>query len=424
MPECAFTGFKRLIVFICETTQFIVLFGSRFGTALETAVALIQLMGWFDMPESIHSDNGSENDNYVWLQMQQITGFKHTFSMPHIPQSNGIAERNIGTTKQFLRNLSVDIGRHNSWGLLLPIAQKGLNDLPRQELQWLSPSQIILASCHDLQQFAIPTFYQRPLREIDFADAEAYPISGNFGHRAMVFQQAVFNHFYEMKQQAFDAAQAKDPTDKDDLQPGQAVLIDWPGDPPSPMHPRKRGPYRVVEILRNVVLLQHLVVPPPDEQPASLKWSKQAQVYTYLDAHVPQRSDADPSASQVAADFSGRNIECVLSHRRLRSASRQSTNIRDFEYQCRLATSDATTDEVLRATRFFHYDEIKHTFALDCYAAANRVLTGHTPVMHMPITWNPHAVTKSFRPSHAPRPIHEFFQRHDSDSADTSDVNE
>jgi hypothetical protein len=157
MPPCAFTGFTQLIVFICETTQFTVLFGSRFGTALEIAIALVWLMGWFDMPESVHSDHGSENENYIWLQMQQITGMKRTFSMPYIPETNGIAESNIGAAKQFIRMLSSDIGRHNAWGLLLPLAQKGLNALPRKELQWFSPSQLVFASCTSLDAFAIPS---------------------------------------------------------------------------------------------------------------------------------------------------------------------------------------------------------------------------------------------------------------------------
>jgi hypothetical protein len=187
MPMCQFTGFTQLIEIVCETTQFTLLFGSRHGTALEAAIALVHLMGWFDMPESIHSDHGSENDNYIWLQFQQITGMKHTFSMPYIPESNGIAERNIGAAKNFIRMLSADIGRHNSWGLLLPLAQKGLNALPRAELGWNSPAQLVFASCNFPNEFSIPTFYERNLREMDFADAEGYGISANFGHRAMLF---------------------------------------------------------------------------------------------------------------------------------------------------------------------------------------------------------------------------------------------
>jgi hypothetical protein len=95
MGACAFTGFNILLAFICEVTQFTVLFGSRHGTALEAAIALISLMGWLGLAESIHSDGGPENDNYIWHQVTQITGIKHTFSIPNVPSSNPIAERNI-----------------------------------------------------------------------------------------------------------------------------------------------------------------------------------------------------------------------------------------------------------------------------------------------------------------------------------------
>ena len=81
-------------------------------------------MGWTDLAESIHSDGGPEYDNYIWQQVQQISGIKHTFSVLSVPQTNGIAERNIASAKRFVRSLTVDMSRHNAWGLLLPIAPK------------------------------------------------------------------------------------------------------------------------------------------------------------------------------------------------------------------------------------------------------------------------------------------------------------
>jgi hypothetical protein len=92
MGLCAFTGFTVMISFVCEVTQFTVLYGSRHGTALETAIALINLMGWLGLAESIHSDGGPEMDNYIWHQVQQISGLKHTFSVPHAAQSDGIVQ--------------------------------------------------------------------------------------------------------------------------------------------------------------------------------------------------------------------------------------------------------------------------------------------------------------------------------------------
>ena len=426
MPTCAFTGYTQLIVFVCETTQFTVLFGSRFGTALEIAIALVRLMGWFDMPESVHSDHGSENENYIWFQMQQITGMKHTFSMPYIPETNGIAEGNIGAAKQFIRLLSTDIGRHNAWGLLLPLAQKGLNALPRKELQWFSPSQLVFASCISLEAFAIPTFYERHLRDMDWSDVHGYGISANFGHRAMLFQQSIVNAFHDLKERALDEACARDPSAVRDLSVGKAVLIDWPNQPPSPSHPKKRGPYRVIAVRRNVVQLQHLVVPPPDQQPAIVEWSAQAHVYVYPNDHVPQRHSEDPSAALTAADFSGRQIECVLSHRSrsmLHRGSHLKDHVSSFEYLCRLATFDVHDAAFDAAIHYFGYDEVKHSFAFDCYALAHRSLRGHVPICHMPVSWNPLAVTPVLRPSHEPHPIHEYrWAEQDDISPVTSDV--
>jgi hypothetical protein len=82
---------------------------------------------------------------------------------------------------------------------------------------------------------------------------------------------------------------------------------------------------------------------------------------------------------------------------------------------------DAAVPHMLRV---FLYDEIKHTYAFDCYAMAHRSLEGHVPVSHMPLNWHPHAVNRSLRPSHVAGPAHERAAFHDSDSSDTSLVSE
>jgi len=52
--------------------------------------------------------------------------------------------------------------------------------------------------------------------------------------------------------------------------------------------------------------------------------------------------------------------------------------------------------------RVFRYDEIKHTLPFDNYIHAHPYLTGHRSVSHMPLHWNPHAVTPGLRPFHRP----------------------
>jgi hypothetical protein len=54
---------------------------------------------------------------------------------------------------------------------------------------------------------------------------------------------------------------------------------------------------------------------------------------------------------------------------------------------------------------------------------AHRSLTGHIPICHMPLSWNPHAVLPSYRPTHEPHPIHEYlWAQRDDGSPVTSDL--
>jgi hypothetical protein len=413
MGPCAFTGFKYLIVFVCEVTQFIALFGSRHGTALETAIALIALMGWFGLPESIHSDGGSENDNYVWLQVQQITGIKHTLSIPNVPSSDGIAERNVASAKRFVRMLTVDLAKHTAWGLLLPIAQKGLNDLKREQLLWNSPNDIVFASLADPLSFVIPTFYSRELNAADLADANAYHISANFAHRASCFQQMVCNAVNDIQQRALSASSARNPTECTDIRVGQCVLIDWRnGTPPTPTHPRKRGPYRVVEVHHNSISLVHLATPPPADQPPTVQWSKHAHIYQYEEDIAPVRSGIDPAASQVPTGTPSRNIVCVISHQAIPASRDRSalpkTDVSRHTYICRLFAPESTRVLPKHAPEArFSYAEIAHTHAFDVYFNGQRKLTGHTPSAFMPANWSPHAVPVSQQPAHPAVPLHE-----------------
>lgn len=417
MGECVYTGFTRILLFVCEATQFCAMYGSRFGTALEAAIAFIHLMGWTGTAESLHSDGGPEFDNYIWHQLTQITGIKHSFSVPYVPQSNGLAERNIAEAKRFVRMLTVDLDKHNSWGLLLPIAQKGLNDLRRQELQWYSPNEIVFVSLCDANSFVIPTFYTRHLRALDILNANEYDISANFVHRAMCFQQFVINQFHEAQAQAFDAAATRDPVAHSDLLTGQCVLIDWPDNsPPSPAHPTKRGPYKVLGSHTNTVTLQHFDNPPPADQPYLINWSKHAHVYFYPEDEAPRRSQSDPAASQASLGTVGRQIDCVISHitkpvsdRVGDSQQERQFHVKNQLYQCRLFmhNTDTIRQQLSSRTVNLRYEEICHTFAFDSYFQANRNLTGHVAVSCMPANWCPHAVSESQRPSFPPLPLHE-----------------
>ena len=56
----------------------------------------------YGIPESIRSDNGPHSANEVIENLVKILKIRHRFSTPYYPQSNGRAERFIGTIKPML----------------------------------------------------------------------------------------------------------------------------------------------------------------------------------------------------------------------------------------------------------------------------------------------------------------------------------
>ena len=406
MTTCTFTGFTRMLVFRDESTGFTCLAGSRFGCGLESAIGLIAVTGFFGLPDSVHSDGGPENDNYTWHQFQQITGMKHTLSLPAQPHSNAIAESAIKTSKRFLRTLSVDLGRHDAWGLSLGIVQHAVNSLPNADRQ-CTPNQLVFASFYNPFPFIIPSTYHRQSAAediVDAADANHYAIGANFVHRATYIQQLVTNKYHEHMDLLLEQAVQKDPTPLADIRIGEHVMIDWPlNRVPSPQHPLLRGPYIVIAKSHNLLNLQHLSHPTPPDQAAELKWSKHARVYSMnIDANDPiMRSLDDPAASQVPADFQTLHIDCVIQHSLQKSQHPPDVryHVAHQDYVCRLWQPQILLREDNQAT--FTYEQICHTYAFDSYFVSHSSLHGHTPICHMPAGWHPHAVDKSLQPWHS-----------------------
>jgi hypothetical protein len=411
MTPCQFTGFQRIITFICEATGYVVLFGSRHGSALEIAIALVHLVGTYGLFDSFHSDNGSENDNFTIKQFCTITGIKHTSSVPCNPETNGLVERGIQTVKRFLRTMLTDgLAEHNAWGFLIPIVQKAVNSSPFGPLQ-VPPSSVIFASLYCPHDFVIPSFHEHRARydiDCDIADGNHYHPSANFIHRAAYFQQVVNTRRQEIMDKAIADTTASPALPPSVIAAGSQVLIPWPSDRrPTSMHPYRRGPYVVLRSDGNVLSLQHTLVPLPDGQASSLRWSTSAQVFVIHDTLA--RHGDDPSAIHAAAGLPiQRPIDCVLDFSLLPSLlhlpnrSVQRLHVSNQEYRCRILGALSTAADARPMVRTFQYDEIKHTFAFDTFLLCHPFLVGHTPVASMPVTWNPCAVPPSARPMHAP----------------------
>ena len=207
--KCKLTGFKAICLFVDEVTGFTWLAGSKFKSALETAVTLMLVSALFGTPADFHSDGGGEFDNCVLQQFCAMSGMKHSFGIPNNPNTRGIAERNVALTTHILRTICVSFGNNDAWGLFIPLAMRAINHLPRSCLNGLAPSQFVFAGLHDYSPdvFAVntPSAFNPFLR----ADIPAN-VPASFTERAIYAQEVVASAVCEYHDARFAAACAAD----------------------------------------------------------------------------------------------------------------------------------------------------------------------------------------------------------------------
>jgi hypothetical protein len=396
--RCDHTGFKAVCVCVDEVTGYTFLQGSRFKSAFEVALCLLDLSALLGTPEFIHTDGGKEFDSDVIRQFQSISGLKQSFGIPLAPNTRGIAERNVAMSIRFVRSICLDFGRHNAWGLFLPLVMRALNCLPRRSLGGCSPQSFLFSSLHDHDPDVFPVAYAPlPVADIQPPLLNSGAPSANFAQRALYAQQLLVNHVAIYRDRLLQASMARDSRKQPaDIQIGQQVLIDWAGDaakrPKLKSLPKLRGPYTVTAVHNNTLHLCHAQVPPPPYQPATLVWSRHAHVY---DCELDfDRSPSDPSATNVPLASASFGIDCIISHqlrqdlpRSITDAPGHSTHdVRNQRYEVRYHYSSAPhfVQFALRT-----YDDIAHTSALDNYVIGNPGLHSHRPIRFMPAVWDP-----------------------------------
>jgi hypothetical protein len=398
-PECTGTGFRYFTLFVDEVSGYVLLFGNKAKCAFETASALINLSGLFGLPDSFHSDGGSEFDSDVLHQFSTLCCVRHTLSVARAPNTNGLAERNVQQVKKILRTLTLTLADFNYWGFLLPIAQRASNFLHRQHLG-CCPQQLVFGLSANMDSFIVPCLPTIVPRSL-IADANAYHYSANLMHAALRFQERTLQCILELREQQFNAAVDSLPAPSGSLQLGDLVLIPWrDNSPPSALHPRMCGPYVVVALdaATNLLQLEHTCSPTPANQLATTSWSLQAGTFIVTDLQGPHADD--PASSGLAMDSPFPHpIDCILSCSLRQDALPIPGNPSHVANHLFLVRWLNRPQE---ASSSVGYDVIKHTAACDRFCRANSTLSGHISLLCLPEFFDPHARPPTERPSHAP----------------------
>jgi transposase InsO family protein len=398
-PECTMRGHRFVILFVDEISGFCFLRAAATNCALEVAVSLLELSSLFGVPDSIHSDGGSEFDSDIVSQFCALSSVRHNLSIARAPNSNGIAERHMREAKRVLRMLSIDFGRFASWSPLLPITQRALNSRYKDSIG-CSPQEFVFGSLLSDDAAVIPC-EPALVHEAAIADTNSFHISANFMHRALRFQESTLQRLTTVRQMDINSAMSSNGKLSSSLSAkplilGELVLIPWRDNaPPSSLHPKLCGPYIVEAISRqnNTINLVHTCNPPPIGQLSRTSWTLAANVFRY-DADLDSGLFSTTSALGQPLP---RAVDCIVSCELLPHPLPLPTtpsHVFNHRFLVRWLNSSQLDSS------YAAYADIQSTFACDSFCASHPTLTGHSSVLKV-IDFDPRARPPSERPSHA-----------------------
>ena len=401
-PACETRGHQFIILFVDEISGFCFLRAATSNCALEVAMALLELASFFGVPDSIHSDGGSEFDSDVVAQFCALSSTRHNLSIARAPNSNGIAERHMREAKRVLRLLSIDFGRFSSWSPLLPITQRALNSRYRDSIG-CSAQEFVFGRLFQPDDAAVIPCEPAVVHQSAIADVNSFELSSNFMHRALRFQESTLQRLRELREADIATAisaisNPKSPIDQSSqpLLVGDLVLIPWRDNkPPSPLHPKLCGPYLVDSISpqQNSIHLVHSCTPPPKGQLARTSWTLTANVFRY---------DASLDCGQLSTVSAlgqplPRAVDCIVSCELLPPPlPLPATPSHVFNHRFLVRWLNSSQLE----SSYVAYADIQSTFACNSFCASHPTLTGHSSVLRT-IEFDPRARPPSERPSHA-----------------------
>jgi hypothetical protein len=404
-PECTIRGHRFVILFVDEVSGFVFLRASKTNCALEVAISLLELTSFFGVPDSIHSDGGSEFDSDIIAQFCALSAIRHNLSIARAPNSNGIAERHMREVKRVLRMLSLDFGRFDAWSPLLPITQRALNSRYKDSIG-CSPQQLVFGTLLSDDAAVIPC-EPATVHASAIADTNAFHPAANFMHRALRFQESTLQRLSDVQQSDIASAITANCLTSSSSQPlllGDLVLIPWRDNtPPSSLHPKLCGPYIVdaISTERNTLGLVHSCNPPPKGQLSRTSWTLTANVFRY-DASV---DSAQFSTISALGQPLPRAVDCIVSCELLPPPlplPNTPSHVLNHRFLVRWLNSSQIYSS------YVAYVDIQSTLACDSFCASHPTLTGHSSVLR-PIDFDSHARQPSERPSHTAVPLSELL---------------
>lgn len=250
-------GNEYILVIIDCFSRFVELYPIPSTEATYCAQALTAHIGRYGIPQYLMSDKGSQFVNEVIESLTKLWATWNVLSIAYSKEENAIVERSNKEVMRHLRAFVYDSKIKSNWSLLLPLVQRIMNTSEHRSLG-VSPAQLLFGNSLDLDRGLFPM--DEKLTEPITPTVKKYIDT-------LLTAQAHLLEIAQSQQFDTDMLHLKQTTNKGktEFPVNSYVLLRYPmslgGDhrPPSKLHTKWRGPYRVVSFEGSSYFLQNLV---------------------------------------------------------------------------------------------------------------------------------------------------------------------
>ena len=236
-------GYKHLIVIIDTFSRHVELYKCKDLTTTSAVEALVDWVCRFGAPAEIVSDNGSQYVAELIEELMEFLQIDHLPIQPYSHEENGIVERANKEIRRHIRNIITKVKDKSKWTEYIPLVRRIINASIHSSTGF-RPSEMLFGNLIDLNKSLLPSndeeknkhFIQKRNDEICKLAAKS--------------------------QKDLDAQNKADrnPRKFTEFLVGDFVLANPKGGTPeSKLHPRKLGPFKVIERKGNVYILENCI---------------------------------------------------------------------------------------------------------------------------------------------------------------------
>jgi hypothetical protein len=204
----------------------------------------------------LRSDRGTHFVNETVKELLELFEVTHLLTLAERPQANGIAERMGGEAMRHLRALVFDKRVQNIWSVVLPLAQRIVNNSFKQSIGCV-PNRLMFLCPPDLNR---GLFKPRPVDD-DAEDELAVPLNSSTVQTVRDSYELMLDitvDYVLAEQKELKESYKVAPEDSTDFPVGSYVLWEVLVRPSNKLMYRWRGPYEVVSRVVNVFTIRDL----------------------------------------------------------------------------------------------------------------------------------------------------------------------